>query len=109
MNRKTPLFAAAVCLFAAASIQAQEVRASLSGIITDPSGAPIPAAKITVTNLAKNTSVVSASNDSGRRCWNRPPTASPSKRMASAASFAAMSCCSRSTKRASTFSCRSAP
>lgn len=57
------------CL-AAATLSAQEVRASLSGIITDPSGAPIPAAKITVTNTAKNTSVVSTTNESG--LYNTP-------------------------------------
>ncbi len=44
---------------------AQEVRASISGTITDASGAPVPAAVITVTNVGKNTSIVSNSNESG--------------------------------------------
>ncbi len=65
MNRSPIIKLALACLFAASSLSAQEVRASLSGIITDPSGAPIPAAKITVTNKAKNTAIVSESNDSG--------------------------------------------
>jgi len=47
------------------AVSAQEVRAGISGNITDPSGAPVPAATITVTNLAKNTSVVTASNELG--------------------------------------------
>ncbi|MBL8241818.1 MAG: carboxypeptidase regulatory-like domain-containing protein, partial [Bryobacterales bacterium] len=65
MSRKTLLLTALACVAAATTLSAQEVRASLSGVITDPSGAPIPAAKITVTNVAKNTSIVSMSNDSG--------------------------------------------
>lgn len=65
MNRKTTWLAALLFLVSATSLSAQEVRASLSGIISDPSGAPIPAAKITVTNKAKNTAIVSESNDSG--------------------------------------------
>ena len=43
----------------------QEVRASISGAITDASGAPVPAAVITVTNVGKNTSIISNSNESG--------------------------------------------
>ncbi len=65
MNRKTLLLTVLACLAAASTLSAQEVRASLSGIITDPSGAPIPAAQITVTNIAKNTRIVSTSNESG--------------------------------------------
>jgi len=53
------------CLVAATSLSAQEVRASLSGIISDPSGAPIPAAKVTVTNVAKNTTIATETNESG--------------------------------------------
>jgi hypothetical protein len=57
--------AAFACLLAAAPAAAQEVRASLSGTVTDPSGAPVPGAKITVTHLAKNTTIVSESNETG--------------------------------------------
>jgi hypothetical protein len=65
MNRKTLLLLALACLGTTGALSAQEVRASLSGLISDPSGAPIPAAKITVTNTAKNTTVVSTSNEIG--------------------------------------------
>ena len=65
MYRKTLLLTVLACLAAAATLSAQEVRASLSGIISDPSGAPIPSAQITVTNIGKNTRIVSTSNDSG--------------------------------------------
>ncbi len=59
-------------LFFALSVAAvaQEVRASISGNITDPTGAPVPAANITVTNIAKNTSVITTSNDVG--LYNTP-------------------------------------
>jgi len=65
MYRKFLLLTVFACFAAAATLSAQEVRASLSGIISDPSGAPIPAAQITVTNIAKNTRIVSTSNESG--------------------------------------------
>lgn len=44
---------------------AQEVRASITGIITDSSGAPVVGATITATNLAQNVSVSTQSNESG--------------------------------------------
>src|SRR6187549_3045454 len=65
MYRKTLSLAVLACLAAATTLSAQEVRASLSGNVTDPSGAPIPAAQITVTNIAKNTKIVTESNESG--------------------------------------------
>ncbi len=52
-------------LFMAAVSQAQEVRASISGIVTDPTGAPIAGATITVTSAATNATVVTQSADSG--------------------------------------------
>ncbi|MBI3209459.1 MAG: TonB-dependent receptor [Candidatus Solibacter usitatus] len=51
-------------VFAAAS-PAQDVRASITGIVTDPAGAPVPATAIRVTNVATNTSVVTESNVAG--------------------------------------------
>ncbi|MBI2686765.1 MAG: TonB-dependent receptor [Acidobacteria bacterium] len=65
MNRKTLLFTVLACLMAATTLSAQEVRASLSGIVSDPSGAPIPAAQVTVTNVAKNTKITTSTNESG--------------------------------------------
>jgi len=70
MNRQVLLHAALVCLVAGVTLPAQEVRASLSGIVSDPSGAPIPAAQVTVTNIAKNTKVVTQSNENG--LYNTP-------------------------------------
>jgi len=43
----------------------QEVRASLNGQVTDPSGAPILGAVVTVTNLATNLTVTARTNQSG--------------------------------------------
>jgi hypothetical protein len=70
MNRNTLLFTVLACLAAATTLSAQEVRASLSGIVSDPSGAPIPAATVTVTNIAKNTQVQTQTNDLG--LYNTP-------------------------------------
>ncbi|MEK7407234.1 MAG: TonB-dependent receptor [Acidobacteriota bacterium] len=47
------------------SAYAQEVRASLTGIVTDPSGAPVAGATITVTNIAQNVSVSASTNETG--------------------------------------------
>jgi len=45
--------------------RAQEVRASITGIVTDPSGAAVANAPITVTHIARNVSVETRSNESG--------------------------------------------
>lgn len=65
MNWKISFLTILGCFASAVMLPGQEVRASLSGIVTDPSGAAVPGAKITVTNLAKNTTVEAASNESG--------------------------------------------
>ncbi len=44
---------------------AQEVRASISGLVKDRQGAPVPGASIVATNLANNSSVSQETNDSG--------------------------------------------
>jgi hypothetical protein len=59
------LLAGWFCFIAAQVSPAQEVRASISGMVSDPSGAPIAGAKITVVNVERNTSVTTFSNDSG--------------------------------------------
>lgn len=65
MNRLIVQRALLACIFAGVAVSAQEVRASLSGIVTDPSGAPIPGAQVTVTNLAKNTKITTSTNEGG--------------------------------------------
>jgi len=64
IKKTLTLAALAVCIGLPTTF-AQEVRASISGVVSDPSGAPIPGAKITVTHKAKNTTVVSESNEVG--------------------------------------------
>ena len=56
-------------LLCSASLIAQESRATISGVVTDPSGAAIPNAKITVTEIRtgiKNSTVSDASGRSAR-------------------------------------------
>lgn len=59
--------AAAVCLaaFAGAPVLAQEFRGSILGRVTDPSGAVVPGAAITVTNEETNVSVEVRTNQEG--------------------------------------------
>jgi len=54
-----------LCLAAASAALAQEVRATITGSVTDTSGAPVPGVTITATNIARNTSVAAQSNSTG--------------------------------------------
>src|SRR5262245_21823192 len=65
MSRNLIVSTALLCLAASHVSHAQEVRASISGVITDQSGAPVPGARVTVTHTAKNTSVTTDTNESG--------------------------------------------
>ena len=56
------LFAA---LLSSSSASAQEVRASITGTVTDPSGAAVVGATVTATNVAQNVSVSTQTNESG--------------------------------------------
>lgn len=47
------------------SAHAQEVRAAVTGVITDPTGAPIVGVEVTATNLSTSFAVTTKSNDSG--------------------------------------------
>jgi len=60
-TRLVLLFVLSLCV-----LLAQSELASLSGIITDPSGAVLPRTQVTVTNAATGLSVSTMSNDSGR-------------------------------------------
>lgn len=54
-----------VCLLGVCAAPAQEVRATITGIVTDPSGAPVAGAIVTVTSIAQNVSVSTKSNETG--------------------------------------------
>ena len=49
----------------APAVYAQEVRASITGVVNDPSGAPIAGAKVTATNTATNATVTTQTNATG--------------------------------------------
>jgi hypothetical protein len=53
------------CTLCAPKAFSQAVYGSILGTVTDPSGADVPNAKVTVTSQTKNTSVETTSNDSG--------------------------------------------
>ncbi len=66
MSRMYRIWLAAGLLAMSAPIaNSQEVRASITGLVTDPTGAPVANALVTVTNLANNISVTTESNDTG--------------------------------------------
>ncbi len=54
-----------LCILGTSAAYGQEVRASITGIVTDPSGLAIPGASVVVTQTAKNVSVSTMTNDSG--------------------------------------------
>jgi hypothetical protein len=66
MARRVVFFFMCACLalFAPAAYS-QEIRASISGIVEDPSGAPIVGAKVVVTNVATGVVVATESNQTG--------------------------------------------
>ena len=47
------------------AVRGQEVRATITGQVADPSGAPIPGAQITVTDVSRNATVLTESNAEG--------------------------------------------
>src|SRR5688572_24384524 len=66
MFRTCFLLLAGLLLHATAPLAfAQEVRASISGIVTDPSGSVVPGATITVTSVERNTSTSTVTSDTG--------------------------------------------
>src|SRR5450755_5031648 len=52
-------------LVAAASIWAQETRATMTGTVTDPSGAVVPGASIASKNLETNVTTTAVTNEAG--------------------------------------------
>jgi hypothetical protein len=57
--------ALAIMLFSNSSLMAQETRGTIFGTVTDPTGAVVVGATVTVTSLATNISVTLTTNDSG--------------------------------------------
>ena len=53
-------------LLAASSLVAQEYRATIAGLVMDPSGAPITGAQVEVISVERNVSYSGETNESGR-------------------------------------------
>jgi hypothetical protein len=47
-------------------VSAQDFRATIAGLVTDPAGAPVPAASVTVTSVERNVTSTTATTESGR-------------------------------------------
>jgi len=65
MPRQLSLTLSLLLLGATSASRAQEVRASISGIVTDPSGAAVSGARINVTSSSNNSTVSARTNESG--------------------------------------------
>ena len=67
MRRCALLFAALFCLafFLPETASSQAVYGNIFGTVTDPSGAAVPNAKVTVTDIAKGTSITTTTNATG--------------------------------------------
>ena len=65
MSRSPRLFAAALFFCAITASYGQEVRASISGVVTDPSGSPVAGATVTVANLATGAKMVTETSETG--------------------------------------------
>lgn len=65
MSRIVICLAVSLVLLGTPMAYSQEVRASVTGLVTDPTGAAVAGAKVTVTNLATNIAVTTESNDTG--------------------------------------------
>ena len=53
------------CLLASV-VGAQEFRASIAGTVSDPSGAPVPNARVAVTSVSRNITTEAQTNEAGR-------------------------------------------
>ncbi len=55
-----------LCIAFASFAFAQDFRASLTGLVTDPAGAVVPGARVSATNVSTNATSVAESNERGR-------------------------------------------
>ncbi len=55
----------AACVLTASIASAQEIRGTILGAVTDPSGSAVPNASVSVRNIATNATVRAATNDAG--------------------------------------------
>lgn len=60
------LYAGGIVLLASSFAHAQDVRASISGIVTDPTGSPVAGVPIRVLSAERGTASETTTNDSGR-------------------------------------------
>ncbi len=65
MSCSPRLLMAAMFFCAITTSYGQDVRASISGVVTDPSGSPVPAATVTVSNIATSAKMVTETSESG--------------------------------------------
>src|SRR5881296_3094387 len=65
MARKRMIAGFAILLAAVGGVFGQEYRGSLSGRVLDPSGAAVPAARVTVTSTATNVRLTTDTNAQG--------------------------------------------
>src|SRR5688572_9211143 len=62
---RTVCLLGALCAASMHIANAQEVRASITGLLTDSSGAPVSGVQVVVTNVSSNVSVTTQTSDSG--------------------------------------------
>ena len=65
MSRTVIFLAVSLVLTGTRMAYSQEVRASVTGLVTDPTGAAVAGAKVTVTHIARNVAVTTESNATG--------------------------------------------
>ncbi|RPJ61587.1 MAG: carboxypeptidase regulatory-like domain-containing protein [Acidobacteria bacterium] len=68
------VFAVAVCALLTSSAWGQEVSAGITGTVTDPSGAAVPGANVTVRDINRGTEWPTLTNDQGIYAFPRIPT-----------------------------------
>src|SRR5450759_625603 len=65
VRRISPSLSVLVFVAISLNVYGQEVRATITGTVSDPAGAPVPGAVVTVTNTATNASVATRTTESG--------------------------------------------